>query len=174
MPTGSASGSPSPSGSASKSPSPSDKASRSASDKPTAKTTAAAPITACTGDELKSTIKSKGHDVKIGAKVEFDVSYTNTSKKACTFSVSPDSYQLTIYSGSDRIWSTADCARLVHSAKVTLKPGHAVGWSITWSGKRSQQGATCQSRPETPQAGYYHAESQLTGTPIQDYLLVLS
>jgi len=112
--------------------------------------------------------------VKLGSKVGFDVSYTNTSKQPCTFSVSPDTYQLTISSGNDRIWSTADCAKLVHTAKVNLKPGHSVAWSITWNGKRSQQGATCQNRPEAPQAGYYHATSQLKGTPAQDYLLVLS
>lgn len=162
----------SPSRSASSSPSPSSTTGKSASSKPTDKPATPA-VTACTADDLKSTIKSKGHDVKIGAKVTFDVTYTNSSKQSCTVSVSPDTYQLTIYSGTDRIWSTEDCVRLVRSAKVTLKPGHAVGWSITWNGKRSQQGATCQNRPETPQAGYYHATSQLKGTAAAGYLLVL-
>lgn len=164
--------SPTPSQSASTSPSPSNTTGKSASSKPSDKATST-PITACTGDDLKSTIKSKGHDVKVGAKVTFDVTYSNSSHQPCTFTVSPDTYQLTIYSGTDRIWSTDDCARLVRSAKVTLKPGHAVGWSITWNGKRSQQGATCQNRPETPQPGYYHATSQLEGTAAQGYLLVL-
>lgn len=176
-PSPSAADSPSPTGRTSKPPSKkaskTNKAGKSASNKPSNKPSTAAPVAACTADDLKPTVTSKRHDVKIGAKVGFDVSYTNSSNQPCTFSVSPDSYQLTIYSGSDRIWSTADCAKLVHTAKVTLKAGHAVAWSITWNGKRSQQGATCQNRPETPQAGYYHATSQLKDTPAKGYLLVL-
>lgn len=177
--TGSASPSASASPSTSSSPSPPSKASKSPSDKSSDKASAkaspsATPVTACSSDDLTPTVRSKKHTVKVGSSVTFDVSYTNKSDQPCSVSVSPDDYQLTIYSGTDRIWSTEDCAKLVHSAKVTLKPGHAVGWSITWNGKRSQQGASCQNRPETPRAGYYHATSQLKGTPSQDYLLILS
>lgn len=171
---------PSTSASPSAEPSTSASPSNNASDNPSSKTipsqTATPPpvITACTADELTATIKSKSHNVKIRSRVDFDVSYTNHSDQPCAFSVSPEQYQLTITSGIDRVWSTEDCARLVHSAKVTLKPGHSVAWSIVWSGKRSLQGATCKSNPEPVKAGYYHATSELEGTPAQDYLMVLS
>lgn len=117
---------------------------------------------------------SKSHHVHVGSKVTLDVSYLNKSDQPCKITISPDTFQLTITSGTDRIWSTADCAKLVPSKKTTLKAGHGVGWSVTWNGKRSLQGASCKNRTETPGAGYYHATAQLNGGTPQDYILDLA
>ncbi|QGN33841.1 hypothetical protein [Microlunatus sp. Gsoil 973] len=133
----------------------------------------ASPDPACTADQLAGTLKSKTHTVDIGAKVTFEVSYVNRSDQSCSLAINPDDYRLRIYSGSDRIWSTEDCTRLVHKADTTLEPGEGVGWSVTWNGKRSAQDETCANRPETPRPGYYHALSRLKGAPARDYLLIL-
>lgn len=132
-----------------------------------------APVTACTSADLKATLTSRAHQVGIGDRVDFDVSYVNRTDQPCEITVGPGSFDLTITSGIDRIWSTADCARLVPSKKTTLKPGHGVGWSVSWNGKRSLAGATCKNRPEIPRAGYYHADAELAGAQAPDYLLVL-
>lgn len=111
--------------------------------------------------------------VKIGSKVVFDVSYTNHSDQACAFKINSADYHLVIYSGTDRIWSSADCAKLVRTTATTLKPGETAGWSMTWNGKRSTQGKDCASRPEAPGAGYYHATSELKGAKAAEYLVIL-
>ncbi|GAB3921002.1 hypothetical protein GCM10011575_16870 [Microlunatus endophyticus] len=130
-------------------------------------------VTACTSSDLKATLTSKAHHVGIGDKVGFDVSYVNKSDQSCKITIGAASFELKITSGTDRIWSTADCAKLVPSKKTALKPGHGVGWTITWNGKRSLAGATCKNRPETPGAGYYHATADLDGAQAPDYVLVL-
>jgi hypothetical protein len=118
-------------------------------------------------------VKTKSRTVRAGSKVTFDVSYVNRSDKSCSVAVNADDYQLTIRSGTDRIWSTEDCTKLVRKADTTLEPDEGIGWSVTWNGKRSAQGKSCANRPETPRPGYYHAISKLTGTPARDYVLIL-
>jgi len=169
---------PTPSSSSKSSSKPSSKASGRASGRASGKASAhpsktAVPVTACTSSDLKATLTSKAHHVGIGDKVGFDVSYVNKSDQSCKITIGADSFELTITSGTDRIWSTTDCAKLVPSKKTTLKPGHGVGWTITWNGKRSLAGATCKNRPETPGAGYYHATADLDGAQAPDYVLVL-
>lgn len=130
-------------------------------------------MAACTSQQLWPELKSKQHTVKAGSKVTFGVTYINRSHQSCSADVNADDYELRITSGTDRIWSTDDCAKLVRKTATTLKPGEAVVWTITWNGKRSAQGQTCKNRPEMPQPGYYHVTSDLKGARSLDYLLIL-
>ncbi|HEY9293683.1 MAG TPA: hypothetical protein VIP98_20590 [Microlunatus sp.] len=98
---------------------------------------------------------------------------TNRSAQSCAFDLSSDNYELKVYSGTDRIWSTDDCARLVPDRQQTLKAGQTADWKISWNGKRSQHGGSCTNRPELPQSGYYYATSQLKGAKPVQYLLIL-
>lgn len=131
------------------------------------------PVAACTSSQLTPVLKSKQHDVKAGSKVLFGVSYVNRSNQPCSVKINSADYELRITSGIDRIWSTADCTKLVRSTTTTLKPGEAAVWTMTWNGKRSVLGKTCQSAPQLPGAGYYHVTSILQGTQSVDYVLVL-
>jgi hypothetical protein len=105
--------------------------------------------------------------------VKFEVSFINGSNQNCVIKINPSDYQLKIYSGTDRIWSTDDCARLVPVITRTTRPEAAVEWTITWNGKRSAAGRVCKARPESPKAGYYYATSQLKGAKPVQFLLVL-
>lgn len=147
-----------------------DKASSKPTSRPGTKPAAAA---ACTAEQLSPNLKSKQHTIRAGSKVTFGVAYVNRSDQPCSIKINADDYELRITSGTDRIWSTNDCAKLVRSIATTLKPGDAVVWTITWNGRRSAQGETCKNRPEMPQPGYYHAVSKLKGAPSLDYLLIL-
>jgi hypothetical protein len=98
----------------------------------------------------------------------------NKSADACRLSVSSDNFTLKIYSGNDRIWSTADCSKLVPAKDATLKSKQDLSWRITWDGKRSQKGATCKSPSAMPRSGYYYATAQLKGGKPVQWLLVLS
>lgn len=149
---------------------PSTKASTKPSMKPSTKP---ATVSACTSQQLWPNLKSKHHTVTAGSKVTFGIAYINRSHQPCSVKINPDDYELRISSGTDRIWSTDDCAKLVRNTATTLKPGDAVVWTITWNGKRSAQGQTCQNLPEMPRPGYYHVTSKLKGTRSLDYLLIL-
>ncbi|QDP95217.1 hypothetical protein FOE78_04185 [Microlunatus elymi] len=122
---------------------------------------------------LKAGIKGDGHQVRIGAAVDFRLTLTNRSDQSCLLDLNADNYELKVYSGTDRIWSTDDCTRLVTDRKQTLEPGEAAAWKISWNGKRSRHGKSCQTGPEIPRAGYYYATSQLNGAKPVQYLLIL-
>ena len=80
------------------------------------------------------------------------LSLINGSGQTCTATVNRDNFELRIYSGSDRIWSTKDCATIVKPLTRTLKAEQAMAWKLTWNGRRSRAG--CQSRPEIPRPGH--------------------
>lgn len=128
----------------------------------------------CDPADLRAGLTSASRDVSTGQRVTFRQSVINTSSKPCTIKLNPDSYELKIYSGTDRIWSTNDCAKLVPDVSKRVKPDASVAWKTTWNGNRSQQGESCQSRPETPEPGYYYATAQLEGAKPVQFLLVLS
>jgi hypothetical protein len=139
--------------------------------------TTAAPITAaptmtstpppapCVPSTLRATLTGN-QQLKRKTRTTFRVSLINGSGRACVASVSRDNFELKIYSGSDRIWSTKDCATAVKPLTRKLDPEQAVEWSHSWNGRRSRTG--CQSRPEIPRPGTYWATAQLAGAePVQ-------
>jgi hypothetical protein len=95
----------------------------------------------------------------------------NGSDRACTFKQNADTVELKVYSGTDRIWSTADCAARVRPAVHVVQPEGAVEWKIAWDGARSATG--CRARPETPRPGTYFATFQFAGAkPVQQRMVL--
>ena len=75
-------------------------------------------------------------------------------------------FELKIYSGTDRIYTTKNCAKAVKPVVKVLAPEQAVAWAMKWDGKRSKSG--CGQRPEAPRPGTYFATAQLTDAkPVQ-------
>jgi hypothetical protein len=136
----------------------------------------AAPITAaaqtppsqpvaCTPGSLRPTLTGK-QQLKPTQANTFTLSLINGSGQACVAQVTRDNFELKIYSGTDRIWSSRDCATAVKPMTRKLGPEQAVEWSMSWNGRRSRAG--CQSRPEIPRPGTYYATAQLAGAePVQ-------
>lgn len=91
----------------------------------------------------------------------FKLSITNNSAIPCVLEVNAKNYALTVTSGKDRIWSTADCAAWVPAKNLTLAPQQAYVFDLTWSGARSK--ATCVTTKNTVGAGTYVAKSTFTG-----------
>ncbi|HET9779223.1 MAG TPA: hypothetical protein VFP81_08065 [Propionibacteriaceae bacterium] len=80
-------------------------------------------------------------------------------------------FELRIYSGTDRIWSTADCRSIIKPISSKLASEHAVAWSLTWDGKRSK--SDCRSARETLRPGTYLVNAQLEGAePVQLRMLL--
>ena len=167
-PSPSATPSASPSASGSGSPSASSTPSPSASTKPKAtpkpKPTPTGPV-ACEPEELRATLTGKQR-LKPEQGTTFTLSLINGSATACVVSVTPENFELKLYSGTDRIWTSDDCAKAIEPRKATVKAEDAVEWTMAWDGQRSRAG--CGSRPEVPRPGTYFATAQLEGAkPVQ-------
>ena len=90
----------------------------------------------------------------------------NGSDQTCIARVTRKNFELKIYSGNDRIWSTADCRSVDQADQPQARPEHAVAWSLTWDGKRSK--SNCKSPRRAARPGTYLATAQLEGAePVQ-------
>jgi hypothetical protein len=131
--------------------------------KPTSKSTSKATKTGpapCDTGDLRATLRG---DQSLAAKqrTTFRLSLINGGPTSCVVEVDADSFELRVYSGIDRIWTTDHCTSAVKPIKKVVKSEAAVQWSITWNGRRSAP--DCKNRPEIPQAGTYVATAQLDG-----------
>ena len=119
----------------------------------------------CDPGLLRATLTGK-QSLKPGEAVVFRLSLINGSKTTCAISVNAEMFELKIYSGTDRIWSTGDCETAVKPIDKTVAPEKAVGWKMTWNGLRSAPG--CKSRSAIPEPGTYFATAQLADAkPVQ-------
>jgi hypothetical protein len=120
---------------------------------------------ACQPATLRATLTGKQR-LKPKAHNTFALSLINGAPIACVLTVSQKNFELKIYSGKDRIWSSKDCASLVKPTTKKLASQQALEWKMTWNGRRSRAG--CKQRPEIPKPGTYFATSQYAGAaPVQ-------
>jgi hypothetical protein len=120
---------------------------------------------ACVASTLRPTLTGKQR-LKPKERSTFTLSLINGSGRTCSAVVNRDNFELRIYSGSDRIWSTKDCATIVKPMRRTLEAEQALEWKLIWNGLRSRTG--CKPRPEIPRPGTYYATAQLAGgEPVQ-------
>lgn len=164
-PTASPSAKPTASASAKPTASASAKASASASAKPSAKPSStpspskAAPV-ACKASEVRVALTADTR-ASSGKDHVFTVTAVNSSDTSCVLDVDAASFELRIYSGTDRIWSTADCAKWLPTVKQTLGAQKDVDWKITWQGARSKDGCGLAKSVLAP--GTYVATALLDG-----------
>ena len=129
------------------------------STKPGAKAAPEAPA-ACAPGDLRATL-SGDRRLEPEHSDRFRVSLVNGSGSSCVVRVDRHRFALTIFSGSDRIWTSDHCAKAVPSVSREVDAGEAVAWSMTWDGRRSEEG--CRTRPEVPRPGTYEATATLDG-----------
>jgi hypothetical protein len=130
----------------------------------TKKTDRSGPVD-CPAEELRPTLTGKQR-LAPEERTTFQLSLINGSDQTCIARVTRKNFELKIDSGSDRIWSTADCRSAIKSITRKLGSEHAVAWSLTWDGKRSK--SNCKSARDTPGPGKYIATAQLEGAePVQ-------
>lgn len=143
------------------------RATASSTPEPTAKATATrkpGPV-ACPADELRPTLTGKQR-LKVKRGNAFRLSLINGSGVTCIAEVTSKNFELKIYSGTDRIWSTRDCSTAVRTVKKKLAGEQALEWTLAWNGRRSRD--NCQNRSEIPLPGTYFATAQLDGAkPVQ-------
>jgi hypothetical protein len=104
--------------------------------------------------------------LKAGQRTTFSVSLINGGPSTCVLTVTPKTFELNVYSGVDRIWTTKHCARLVRTITETVRSEAAVEWRVAWNGRRSAAG--CRTGSANPRPGTYVASAQLAGArPVQ-------
>jgi hypothetical protein len=137
----------------------------SASPGPTASTGEKGGSVDCEAEELRPTLTGK-HRIALQERITFHLSLINGSDHTCAARVTKKNFELTISSGSDRIWSTDDCRSAIEEISRKLGSEHAVAWSLTWDGKRSK--SNCRSARGTLRPGTYVATARLDGAePVQ-------
>lgn len=143
----------------------SSKAGKDTTTKPSASPSTKTASASCPADELRATLTGKQR-LKPKQPNTFTVSLINGSGARCQLDVSSKNFELKIYSGRDRIWSSDDCAKSVKAIDKSLAKEQSVEWKMTWDGRRSR--AECKQRPEIPKAGTYFATAQFEGAePVQ-------
>jgi hypothetical protein len=119
----------------------------------------------CSGEDLRQTLTGKQR-LALKKPNTFQLSLINGSDQTCMARVTRKNFRLTIHSGNDRIWSTADCPSVIKPITRKLGAEHAVAWSLTWDGKRSKP--DCKSARKMTHPGTYVATAKLAGAePVQ-------
>ena len=145
----------------------------STSPRPSAKpTTTTVGTPDCRPAELRVTIKGD-RSLDSRQKNTFRLSLTNVGKQTCLTSVTDQNFELKVYSGKDRIWSSRDCSKTLADFDKKLAARADVDWTMTWNGERSVKGAKCEYGSDTPRAGTYWATAQLKGAdPVQLRMII--
>jgi hypothetical protein len=131
--------------------------------------TTSSPV-ACPAKELRPTLTSRQR-LAPHQRNTFQLSLINGSDQTCVARVTRGNFELKIYSGRDRIWTTDHCPSVIKSIRRTLDSEHAVAWSLTWDGERSK--SNCRSSREALRPGTYIATAQLDGAePVELRMLL--
>jgi hypothetical protein len=100
--------------------------------------------------------------VKQNGKQPFKVALTNNGGVPCVLDLKPANFSLTVTSGTDRIWTTDDCAKWVPAKKQTLKQQKAYEFTIEWGIARS--GSGCKQAKSLLRPGTYVATALFADT----------
>jgi hypothetical protein len=126
----------------------------------------------CRPSDLRVTLTGD-RTLSPGQKNRFALSLINGGTQTCLVSVTDKNFELKIYSGKDRIWSSRDCSSVLTDFDKKLGSQSDVRWAMAWNGKRSVAGKSCQVGAEKPRAGTYWATAQLAGAePVQLRMIV--
>jgi hypothetical protein len=107
-------------------------------------------------DSLKLTVAGFER-ISVTGKQTFNLAATNESESPCVADISAETYALTVVSGNDRIWSTADCPEWVPAEQVALAPGESHEFAVEWTLRRSSSG--CELSKDQLKPGTYVADA---------------
>jgi hypothetical protein len=118
---------------------------------PTAEPTASPTpqqIAACPDDTLDVGAATDAEEYPPGATAVLTLTVRNTGDRPCRRPLGQDALELIVTSGSDRIWSSDDCAPGGPQDEVVLAPGEEFAARATWPLVRSAPGCP----PDQPAA----------------------
>lgn len=118
-----------------------------------------AAVAPCEPTDLTITVKSDQASYPVGGRPELQFSVLNTGAEPCVRDLGQAAIELSVFSGTDRIWSSDDCAPGGPKKPTTLSPGTAAVTRLTWSGRRSAPGCAANAPPI--QAGTYRVNARV-------------
>lgn len=114
----------------------------------------------CGAADLELAVATEQRAHPAGVQPVLEVTVTNVSESSCVVDLAAT--QVLITSGSDRIWSSADCPADDVAEQVVLLPAGAVEtWTTTWQRVRSDE--QCGDGLPEPRPGTYRVEVSLVG-----------
>ena len=123
----------------------------SVSESPSASPTPTGPLVC---DGTNSDLSVAGYQkVKQDGKQLFKVAVTNKSSEPCVLDLKPETFTFAITSGTDKIWTTQDCAKWGPTKKTSLKSKKAYEFTVEWPLKRSASG--CRNTKDLMRPGTY-------------------
>ncbi|MEV4565258.1 hypothetical protein AB0K12_15965 [Nonomuraea sp. NPDC049419] len=128
-----------------------------ASPKPSPSARPKRPGEPCAEEDLVLHLQGGGKEpiYAAGARPSFLVTLVNTGPVMCTADVGPRAMEVRITSGSDRIWSTADCVSGEGTDVEQLQRGVPYVRSLEWDRRRSS--SDCRATPPSALPGTYVA-----------------
>ena len=110
---------------------------------------------ACTAADVALVLSSNARAYPAPGQPVLSVAVTNTGTASCTLDAADAAREIVIASGSDRIWSSADCPAEAASTPLLLDPGARWAVDVTWPRTRSAEG--CAEGLAEPRPGTYTA-----------------
>lgn len=118
---------------------------------PSASPTPTGPL-AC--DATNSDLSVAGYQkVKQDGKQLFKVAVSNKGSADCVLDLKAETFNFVVSSGSDKIWTTQDCAKWVPAKKTTVKPKKSYEFAVEWPLKRSA--SECRNTKDLIKPGTY-------------------
>ncbi|MCI1748057.1 MAG: hypothetical protein LKI24_08140 [Acidipropionibacterium sp.] len=130
-------------------------------------------LAACRLSQLRSAIAAPSSVVRRGTTVALTVTVTNQGTAGCVWDIAKLPVQVNVDSGSDRIWSTADCAAWGPTGAHPIAAGKSWKFTVKWPTKRSATG-TCKLSAEELGTGTYVATAQLKGGMPRQFVMQLT
>ncbi len=112
---------------------------------------------ACRASDVVLTLESDRSDYAWDGEPELEISAVNLGDQTCTVDLGPNTVELLIKSGDDRVYSTADCAEAKDTEKVELERGVPGRTTVEWDRTRSWKDCR-ESQQEAKRPGTYVAE----------------
>jgi hypothetical protein len=133
-------------------------------------TAVAMPSGHCTASDVAIT-PSVPHPVG-GRDVSVVLDISSLTTPACTWTLSPGTLAMKITSGSDLIWTTAQCSRSLPTHDLVLRQASPTQVKLTWNARRSEPG--CPVQTEWARPGTYHLEIAALGGQPQEATFLLT
>ncbi|MGW6198573.1 hypothetical protein ACWF0M_20665 [Kribbella sp. NPDC055110] len=141
---------------------PSGTSSTKASTTPTPKPTKTTPPTdlPCRGSDLSLDALPANRKIVSGSMLNFVVQFVPLGD-GCKASVDAEKLTVTVTSGTDQIWSTAQCDKAIQTATVVVAKGKQAAVTVPWNGHRSRPG--CLPGQPIAKPGTYVVKAEYDG-----------
>ena len=114
----------------------------------------------CTPENVAVTVDGP-QDVAADAGAQaFGVVATNTGQENCTLPLSAENLKMSIFNGTEQVWTTEDCPAAIPARTVVLAPGTWLSSDIAWGLSRSAPG--CGTGEGALPTGSYRVVAEVT------------